>query len=350
MRTRNVLNTVLDGVDHFCRKSDNKTLKKLAVSIGSQLGTTKSSMRYNILHQCELLQQLAEVRKTRGKLEITAIDIGLENFAYSRLSWNGVGKLPELKEWNKIRLTGLEKEPETVKTLFTPKFLTEIGQNLTNILTQAAPDFFVIERQRTRTLGSAAVPDPILKANALEHVLFMGLKSKNFYVNGLEYLVESSDPRRMTDYWCQLIPIHSLAKPNNGLETTSTAPKLKSSTFSKILKIALVRSMLQQQGSDKFTISSRLWERFAEYKPRKKYDLFEALQLGETAGAPKQDDLADCLLHGLAWLEWLRNYEELASLVITSERGPTGLEAFNEFNNLKLRSRAEYAKTCISEL
>ncbi|SCU94434.1 LAFA_0F21814g1_1 [Lachancea sp. 'fantastica'] len=350
MKAKHVLNAVLDGVDYFCRKSDSKTLKQLAISIGSQVGTTKTSIRHNILNQCELLQQLADVRKSRGSLDITAIDIGLENFAYTRLSWNAGKELPELKEWNKIRLSSLDESSDIVKTPFTPKFLTGIGLNLTDILTKRAPDFFAIERQRTRTLGSAAVPDPIIKANALEHVLFMSLKSKNFYTGGLDYLVESSDPRRMTDYWCQLIPVDDLMKSKNGLKSMEGTSKSKSSTFTKIIKIALVRSMIEQQSPEKFTVSAPLQKRLENYKPQKKYDLFEALQLGPMAGTPKQDDLADCMLHGLAWLEWLKTYEDLASVIAVSGEDPAGLKAFKEFNKSTLQRRTKYAKNCIIEL
>ncbi|SCU88683.1 LAME_0E00782g1_1 [Lachancea meyersii CBS 8951] len=350
MGTKRVIRSVLDGVDYFCRKTDNKTLKKLALSIGSQAGTTKTALRSNIVAQCELLKKLSDTKKSMGKLDITAIDMGLENFAYSRLSWHADQKIPELREWNKMRISSPNADSDDIKTPFTPKMFTQVGQTLTDTLTAKSPDLFVVERQRTRTLGSAAVPDPILKVNALEHVLFMSLNAKKFYVKNLHYLVESSDPRRMTDFWCQAIPIRKLLESAYGLDSPKAHLKATSSTLTKMLKIALVKSMLLRQAQEKFTLSPLLSSQFTNYTPRKKYDLFEALQLGDSAGTSKEDDLADSLLHGLAWVEWLRNFDELAAVISGEEADQAGLKAFNDFNKSKWTEREHYSKTCILEL
>lgn len=254
MKTKKVLGSILDTLDFCCRKADAKTLKFLAFAIGSQSGTTKKSIRTNILVQAHELQRLTNIRSQRGKLDITAIDMGLENFAFAKFSWRTDEDKPQLIQWTKLRLDGSFIDAQALKPSFVPKSMSLVGHKLTEVLTQTPPDIFVIERQRTRTMGSANIPDPIVKVNALEHILFAYLNAKKLYSQQtkgtkepLDYLIESSDPRRMTDFWCKSIPIRRLLDDKFGEGSPKAQLKATSSTLTKMLKISLVKSQIMEQ-------------------------------------------------------------------------------------------------------
>ncbi|SCV02336.1 LANO_0F16930g1_1 [Lachancea nothofagi CBS 11611] len=348
-----VIRSVIEGLDYYCRKTDSQTLKKLAFSVGSPIGTTKTSLRDNIVAQCQLLHNLTTIKREHGWISITAVDMGLENFAYCKLQWRTDQTLPTVVEWNKMQLQGPVLNSGVSKIPFTPRFMAEAGQRLTDILTKDPPHLFVIERQRTRTMGSAKVPDPILKVNALEHVLYMSLSAKKLYVKGFEYMVESSDPRRMTNFWCQLVPVKEVLDSKYGPDSPKARLKATSSTLTKMLKIGLVKSLLLQQSPQAFTLTSELEQKLTSYRhknPQKKLDLFQFLDLGDGAGKPKEDDLADSLLHGVAWLKWLKTFEELKEVIMTSDTADTGLEAFNNFNKAKRIESEQFFRSCITEL
>ncbi|CUS24893.1 LAQU0S21e00826g1_1 [Lachancea quebecensis] len=352
-----VIRSTLEALDWCCRKADSKTLKKLAFSVGSRVGTTKSAIRESILDQCGILSQLAAVRTRRGNLDITAVDLGLENFAYSRFSWAAGEDIPRLTKWDKIRLDGAFIDSKMQKMQFTPKHMTLLAQKLTEVLTMCSTDAFVIERQRTRTMGSANVPDPILKVNALEYSLYAFLHCKMLYSGSaktldrqLDYIVESSDPKKMTEYWCNSIPVEKLLDPARGAGSPKAKLKPNSSALSKMLKITLVKSMLLERKTPKFEISGSLNSSLSSLVPAKKFSLFELLGLGETAGKSKEDDLADSLLHGLAWLQWTKTFEELKNVIDLPRPDTEALKDFKQFVEGKSQELNKYSKSCISRL
>ncbi|SCU99480.1 LADA_0H20032g1_1 [Lachancea dasiensis] len=347
-----VLKSALEGVDFYCRKSDTKTLKKLAFFTGSKVGTTKASLRTSITMQCALLQQLSDVRKKNGRLEVTAVDMGVENFAYSRLSWKISQPVPEIIDWNKIQLQNSTIGIVPTSVSFSPKYMARAAQTLTDILTKRPPDLFVIEKQRARTMGSANIPDSILRVNALEHVLYTSLLAKRYYKE-LKYLLEASDPRRMTDFWCQLIPVRRLLAATYGTDSPKLESKANSSNLSKLLKIELVKSVIFEDSAEMFTLSTDLQQRVSSYQAtntKKKLNLFNALDLGPGAGKAKEDDLADSLLHGLAWLKWLGNFEELSSIILANPTDQAGLHAFNSFVKDKGIAHEHFSQSCINKL
>ncbi|CAR21834.1 cruciform cutting endonuclease [Lachancea thermotolerans CBS 6340] len=357
MHKAGVGRSTLEALDWCCHKSDAKTLKKLAFSVGSRVGTTKAIITENILDQCGILNQLAAMRTQRGNLSITAVDLGLENFAYSRFSWAASDNIPRLVKWDKIRLDGAFIDLKMQKLQLAPKHMALLGQKLTEVLMLDPTDVFVIERQRTRTLGSANVPDPILKVNALEYTLFAFLRSKALYSRPaespgqrLDYIVESSDPKKMTEYWCNSIPTNALLDSTFGAGSPKAKLKARSSALTKMLKIALTKSMLMERTNPKFEVPEIINKNLGSLPLAKKFSLFDLLGLGEAAGKSKEDDLADSLLHGLAWLQWTKTFEELKNTIEPSRSSTQALEIFKGFVETKSQELSNYSMSCISRL
>lgn len=354
------LKGIVSGIEHYCKKSDAKTLKKMAFSIGSKEGSSKTEIRNNILYQSTLLHDLNKIREQKGKLDIMAIDMGIENFAYSRFSWSLDDQTPVLTQWGKIRLGEKFLEPGMKASILQPNVMSELGFNLTKFLTSNSPDAFVIERQRARTMGSANVFEPILKVNILEHVLFSNLEYRlllereNKYSKQKEYLVKSSDPKRMTDYWCKLVPTKNLLEAKYGRGSPKMELKSTSSTLTKMLKISLVQSLLQDQLTDKkfnkFTLSTDLQEVFGKSLESQNFSFFEALSLDDAAGKNKNDDLADSLLHGLAWLDWIANYQEITRVIKLNSYDEKGLHAFNAYHKQKRIDLETFSRSVITKL
>ncbi|SCW00848.1 LAFE_0C13344g1_1 [Lachancea fermentati] len=358
MKGRVSVNNFGTCVDYFCRKSDTRTLKKLAFAIGSKEGSTKSAIRSNIVTQCAILEQLASLRNINGSLTITAIDMGIDNFAHCRLDWSATAPRPQLLEWGKLQLSGKSIGLDDDKIPFTPENMSRLGYKLTEQLTRNTSDAFVLERQRTRTMGSSNVFEPVLRVNTLEHVLFSNLFGRLQPKHGKragspsEYLVCSSDPKRMTEYWCKHMPSRSKAVTKAEINLVPATKKPLPAQVTKKLKIALAHSLVSDaatsQSLHKLSLPSNLVSSFRSQTLNKKISLFDGLGLSEDAGKNKEDDLADSLLHALAWFDWVNTFDELTKVIRSNgTEGPVALAAFNAFVKQKNADILSFSKTCI---
>ncbi|SCU78491.1 LAMI_0A04808g1_1 [Lachancea mirantina] len=322
------LAATLSKLDFFCRKCDIKTLKKVSFLLGSREGTTKSALRDELLAQGGLLAKLRNTGGVAGSLNLVAVDIGVENFAFCRLALRADEARSQLVEWSKMQLSNGD---DTSK--FSPSVSAQLAKNLTQRLSRLGPSVFVLERQRTRTAGSANVFEHVLRANVLEHVLFTLLQNQRFLGDdSLQHQVYSSDPRRMTEFWCKFIGVTSpgnLEGSNDQAKSSKTATKSLKIKIAKAIIAAALSSDLASLPTFVPTVAPAVKSQLVSYFNKgKRLNLFDALQLTTDAGRRKEDDLADALLHGLSWLTWVTNFDRLGQLLAKTTCDETGLQQF----------------------
>ncbi|CCE90871.1 cruciform cutting endonuclease TDEL_0B07420 [Torulaspora delbrueckii] len=342
----------IKALDLYCRKTNARNLKRLSLSIGAALGTNKSILRENILSQAAALEELRYRRQKNGTVSVLSIDAGISNFAFTRFSWPLNQELPSLIDWKKIQLRDKFMSPGRKEMSLHPEDTSQVIYELTEYLTTELPlpDVFTIERQRARSMSSRTILEPILKVNILEQVLFSNLRCKARLASGSEgnYLVASSDPQRMTSYWCSLTPIRKPLGQNFPKGSEEAQMKMSSNRLSKSIKINLVKRILEGAlGYEprKLISLTPSWEqRLRSFiTGNHKFKLWDCAVLGPDAGVRKDDDLADSFLHGLAWMEWLRAYEEVFNIVM-KEQGSYDQNVLADFNDYCKNKKLELEK------
>ncbi|EJS42909.1 cce1p [Saccharomyces arboricola H-6] len=311
---------VLQLIDLCCQSAKSGQLKSISFLIGAANGTTKELKRTYIQKQCEFLEQLRQQKMRHGKISILSMDAGVSNFAFSKMQLSNNNPLPKVLDWQKLNLE--EKFFQNLKKMnLNPNETSQLVFDLTEYLfkSEPIPDMFTIERQRARTMSSRYILEPILKVNILEQILFSNLENKVRYTNKtqnaskLRYVVRSSDPHRMTSYWC--IPKE---------ETLTGSKKSKSNKYSKDLRIKLVKKIVsssvfnsEPKNPTKLVEFSDIWgDRIRNaLNEKKSFKLYDILEIQDNFGVKKDDDLADSFLHSLSWIEWVKNYETIAELL-----------------------------------
>ncbi|CAD1784698.1 similar to Saccharomyces cerevisiae YIR021W MRS1 Protein required for the splicing of two mitochondrial group I introns (BI3 in COB and AI5beta in COX1) [Maudiozyma barnettii] len=297
----------------LCKELKSNTLQRLAFLIGAKQDTKKALRIKNIQERFTLFHALSQTvpNNHANEITITSVDTGVVNCAVASMTIAaGTGSLPRLNYWKKWNLES--------QFLGVGQSLT-LSPQLTSMVTGAlvaqllrdpgieGTTLFTIEKQRARTVSSRVVSDPILKLNIVEHLLYDKL--------GGHGAIESSDPARMTKFW---VPQELLKQEQEGAKFNS-----------KRARMDLVKAMVFQGSPGLLTLSDPIDKQIQEYQtpsgeskgsrrgrmPR----LFDALQLQEPMnGARKDDDLADSLLHALAWSQWYKTYNELNQLLMKS--------------------------------
>ncbi|AQZ11121.1 MRS1 (YIR021W) and CCE1 (YKL011C) [Zygosaccharomyces parabailii] len=364
--------SAIEALDLYCRKANGRTLKTLGVCIGANLGHNKTEARERIVHQAKYLEILSSCKSNNGVTTLTAIDTGVSNFAYSTFKWYKKDELPTLVDWNKIDLRQKFLPSGDGKMSIDPRDTFLVGHKLTEMFTAILPipDMFTIERQRIRSQSSKTVLETVFMSNIMEQILYSNLKNKQiYYETNLKYVVNSSSPQRMVQYWCALRSLKSLLQEYKDSNSTSGgAPPIESGNqcnkTTKVIRINLVRKLLRGSlGLDDYKkcLLTPDWKTkiARQVQAKKKFKLFDCIETGPATGTRKDDDLADSFLHGLAWMQWLKTYEEITE--ITSANGgsfhQSVLSSFNkycmelktEWLNMSHATRSELAELQLNE-
>ncbi|KAF3400225.1 hypothetical protein F1880_008343 [Penicillium rolfsii] len=273
-----------------------------------------------------------------GKLDLQGTGVKMEGLDTSgALSELVAGTIPSTQ-------TVDTKPAEGLREAFSPNIYAEMAYTLiTTLLSVYKPTHVLIERQRFRSGGGSAVQEWTIRVGVLEGMLHAVLHTLRHTpgsgVAGIE--VQGIEPKRVVRYW-------------EGLDSDTT-PEVEDSTKKgrlsarevKKAKIDLVGRWLGASSDDGIPLDpstrssgdiglgAAVDEKICLAADRPAlHDLARAyLQkwrgdgtkkkrssaAGSTTEIGKLDDLADCLLQGVTWLEWQVMQESLAR---------EGLEAF----------------------
>ncbi|KAL8657398.1 MAG: hypothetical protein Q9226_001958 [Calogaya cf. arnoldii] len=277
----------------------------------------------------------------KDEYKIFSIDMGIRNLAYCQLVlppfWLHLSSpsrttsakpiTPQLHHWSRIDVSS-PSDPLTAtkprpKELFTPAIYAPHAHNFlaTHILPHN-PTHILIERQRFRSMGGSAVQEWTLRVNMFEAMLYAVLQT---YAAEGKWSGEVVPvlPMKVVKYWLDGMQDDDVIeqgtdtedkKKNNGKGASLGSEK------SKAKKKGIVRDMVQSGSGIRLLGQAKemgdLVMGTADGKKKKKAE--------KGKGLGKFDDLADCLLQGLAWVKW----EENKRLVL--ERGMEALDIFTE--------------------
>ncbi|KAK3626564.1 hypothetical protein LTR56_019734 [Elasticomyces elasticus] len=252
-----------------------------------------------------LQRQARSSAEQLDRRRIVSVDMGLRNLAYCVVEVPGIDGSPELDkgerplkvlQWKKtdllrvaeaqvptdalVNIDSLTKSRTKKRgrtaavpaSMFTPSELSKTAYSVTTELLKHEPDVILIERQRFRSGGAAAIQEWTLTADTL-----------------------ASTP-----------------------EDASAAVGTGRKRVQKNDKIAVVRSWLGDEAGSSLTFeggAARVANAFASPCGRSSRAKPADTELSDDIG--KLDDLADCLLQAAAWARWEENRNALAQLLLT---------------------------------
>jgi len=316
-------------------------LKALAVLMGSPCSGTK---KIRIAGIREAIAQATPHEKLDTGLSLLSIDMGIRNLAFTHISAPVVqgsdgayqyGK-PTIEAWRRLSVSDSQKTPTTAKSgkssignegdesrspikagkeSFEPiDFAAHAYNFIDHILTKHKPNRILIERQRFRSSGQAAVQEWTLRVGVFEGMLYAALRSLA-EERQLHLSVEPMLPDRVNRSW-----LKNFTLPEDGKGEKLNNVRMKQA------KIRLVCEMLEETGTkSQFAVSKQLQGFTKDFVAIRKKETKTGKS--RSNGIGKLDDLSDSLLQGLAWINWQNNRVRLISL---------GKEAFDLPNTQNL--------------
>ncbi|KAL8979985.1 MAG: hypothetical protein Q9205_004811 [Flavoplaca limonia] len=271
-------------------------------------------------------KSLQQKHQRNGEYKIFSIDMGIRNLAYCQLvlppSWlhpsSDISKIsttttpvtPTLRHWSRIDVSSPSDRQSTkprLKESFTPAIYAPHAHTfLTTHILPHNPTHILIERQRFRSMGGSAVQEWTLRVNMFEAMLYAILQT--YMAEGKwEGEVVPVLPSKVVKYWLDggedgvveggvdLGDEKTVKKNEKGKRTSLGTEK------SKARKMGIVRDMVQNGSGIELQGQAREMGDLVMGKAEGKKRADKGKGLG------KFDDLADCLLQGLAWVKWEEN-------------------------------------------
>ena len=289
-------------------------LKQLAFKCGLKTTGTKTILHSRLHHEITT----ATLRPAKSG-KILSIDMGIRNLAYCVLKTPSLqaqeSQKPTLDAWYRLAVsqapspktaTDGSKDIEVEKEAFDPATLSRAAYSLLRErLLIHKPAYILIERQRFRSNGSAHILEWTVRVNMLESILYAILHTLR--AEGIwEGTVMAIAPGKVGPFWVGEA-VETAVKEKKEKVRKSKAAKIQN----KGAKIDLVGNwlhggdILQLGNKDVERIAkaySEKWDWVSTGKRREKVEL----EPGEEKMG-KLDDLADCLLQGMAWIQWEEN-------------------------------------------
>jgi cruciform cutting endonuclease 1 len=208
-------------------------------------------------------------------------------------------------------VSGRGSTPEPEKEAFDPSTLANYAYRfIKGILSRHQPTHVLIERQRFRSGGASAVQEWTIRVGVFEGMLHAVLKTLSEEL-GLQVTVQGVDPGRVTRYWLD-------GRAARRVRTVKESKKIKIDIVGESLKsshkplVDIDPRSNQFDGQDVAQMAELFVARWKKKKDGSKRD-------HGAKEAFKLDDLSDCLLQGVAWLDWQKKRQHVLQ---------SGLEAF----------------------
>ncbi|KAG9245476.1 mitochondrial putative cruciform cutting endonuclease 1 [Calycina marina] len=261
---------------------------------------------------------------------VLSIDMGIRNLAYCILdipAHSGLAKetfakdkeyVPRILAWERLAVS---TKPETaedgkrLKEAFDPATLSTIAYELLReSLLKENPTHVLIERQRFRSMGGSHVLEWTLRVNMFESILHAVLRTLKGE-GGWKGEVVSVAPGRVGPFWLSALDDTKTSKRKAvdieievGTGLKKTRKSISAKVQNKGIKIDLVRRWLE--AGDIVALGNEGVEKTGK-QYIDKWDRGVGRVLGSRNGdkvdTGKLDDLADCLLQGMAWIKWEHN-------------------------------------------
>lgn len=297
-------------------------LRRIANSIGSNSGGTKAVLSARILSDISrdvlALSPQGHGRKTNtASHRVLSIDMGIRNLAYCKMLLPAIGDaqtglpIPVIHEWARVAIAkphNLEATHENgtnvaPKETFEPAIYAQHAYNLIlKLLSSDVPTHILIERQRYRSMGGAAVQEWTVRVNMFEAMLYAvltTLSERNLWRGSVHPVL----PAKVSRFWLG---------DDFGVVTGGAHNK---SVSTKAAKVALIGKWLEN--GDRFRLEGEVADLAMAYQRRmlgqKQVHRKQNRVTGHSAGdavfleVGKLDDLADCLLQAMAWIQWESN-------------------------------------------
>lgn len=258
---------------------------------------------------------------------ILSIDMGIRNLAYCCIrppSPEDEGKVPKpiVTHWTRKDISA-PSIPESSSDIsdsgplgvanFEPDIYAARAYTLlAPLVKHDPPSHVLIERQRFRSMGGFAVQEWTLRVNMFESMLYAvleTLKREGLWKGD----VVGVSPARVLSHW---IPVAAISVPETGRDSSDTLKakvsrrqtdkvlkkgKTKSGANAKAVKQHIVGHWLEKD--EVVELQGQAAIKKAGYL--RKLNKLRGKNLDVDFG--KLDDLADCLLQGMAWLNWEEN-------------------------------------------
>lgn len=298
-------------------------LKLIANATGISSGGTKPILTARLHHELQrsrlVLPENGTV-KEQSSQNIISIDMGIRNLAYCRFTLpnNSISAnkpvVPTIQEWSRIAIASKDTPDDlatdsTSKEAFDPATYSAHAHDLITSLLPSGPTQILIERQRFRSMGGHAVQEWTLRVNMFEAMIYAVLQT--YVARGLwAGAVYPVAPGKVAKFWL-----------GNGPDSDDRAGGVSKSARTKTAKVKLVASWLQQGARVRLkgtavSMGRSFLERRRGGKKMDRKEVTTVDQIGAGAArveTGKLDDLADCLLQGMAWIRWEENRHAILS-------------------------------------
>lgn len=296
-------------------------LKVIASATGINCSGTKPVLSARLLENLQHTRFALDSTTRNGQPKrhtIISIDMGIRNLAYCRLVLpssqlsSSNSAVPIVKDWARIAISkkslpleGDFPESKIIKEAFDPPTYSQHAYSLiANTLLPLKPTQILIERQRFRSMGGSSVQEWTLRVNMFEAMLYAVLKTLS--ERGLwSGAVHPVAPGKVVKYWA----------PGTEDREAGEGKGAKKSAKMKTQKVELVERWLKNGGV--FGLEGQAKELGEAYLKKRKGGKMvvikqekrpsEEERVPVPAEIGKLDDLADCLLQGMAWIRWEEN-------------------------------------------
>jgi cruciform cutting endonuclease 1 len=238
--------------------------------------------------------------------------MGIRNLAYCifDVPKSSSKTLPSIRAWRRLAVSTAPEvaaqEPDgavllPAKESFNPATLSAVAYTLLRKkLLLEGPTHILIERQRFRSMGSRNILEWTVRVNMFESILYAvlcTLKGEGVWKGEIQAIA----PGKVGPFW--------VGEETGDGEGSRKERKSKSAKVrNKGVKIDLVRGWLE--GGELVGLGNEEVEGVAR-RYKEKWDRTPGgRRKGDVEGKEKMgklDDLADCLLQGMAWIQWEEN-------------------------------------------
>ncbi|KAI7168702.1 hypothetical protein KC343_g14881 [Hortaea werneckii] len=320
------------------------------------MGLSSTGTKAEIAHAVQ--QRARQASQALGRRRVISVDMGIRNLAYCVVDMphtetfaqrQHISQLPiTVRHWSKRDLLlGLQhqqdpsealakevREPASTirknvrrssnkdvppKAAFTPSALSKVAYEVVTGLLQHEPDVILIERQRFRSGGQAAVQEWTVRVNMLESMLWACLHTlhETKLAGTVDFpVVHAINPASVANFWVagkhmDLEPQAEHYRAGSGSMELQQPLKLPRKKIEKKDKVQIVRAWIEGSRDDV--------DLHFEAEAAQTADLFNSKGRGsrprQALPVTKLDDLADSLLQALAWTRWEQNSRRIGELL-----------------------------------